>query len=515
MTAVTIDISVVDGSNTTITPNPLFPMQVPVDIADLADGTLSAPVNITFLASDYIITPINIAGLLSSVISAPTNITEINSSNILAPIDLTDAPPVDMNAPVNIADIPSVDLSTPINITDLSALSLPIPLDITELNPSSIDVPIDIAEVSAVNLSAPVVITELSPINIDAPVDITDVAVGTLSTPVNITELSPANISLPIGITELSAGVVSPPVDITELAVSVVDVPVDIPEVAAADVAIPINITAVAAATLAVPTVITANALDPEVPPFSLKHARILYLNKLIGSAVTTSLGTNGSLVLIPNTADRWAINTTSFITFTLPAAVSIDTIGIGAHNLGSTNYVISFQYSVTDVSSFVTFKPAQTPADDTAVMSHISSSVSARRVRIILTGSGSAFVGSIYAGIALQMQRPFFAGHSPLPLSARTVRYSSVTEGGNFVGEQIRRLGFRTSAPFKNLSNDWYRLYFQPFVIHARTLPFYFAWNLDQYPTDVGYCKTNEDITPAYGSLDMFNVSFDMVGFG
>ena len=403
MTAVTIDVSVVDGSSTKLNPNPAYPISTPVNIQDLSAGVLVAPVNITELAHGYII----------------------------APIDIAELSPVDLSAPVNISEIAAGNVSAPVNIAEITPVALSVPIDITELAPA----------------------------NISAPINIAEVASGSVVAPVNISEVAPA--------------------------------------------------------TLATPSVITANALDPEIPPFSLKHARILYDNLLLGSTVTASAGTNASLVLIPNTADRWAISTTSFITLTLPAAVSIDTIGIGAHNLGSTNYVVSFQYSVTDVSSFVTFKSAQTPADDTALMSHLSTSVSARRIRIICTGSGSAFIGSIYAGIALQMQRPFFAGHSPLPLSAKTIRYSSVTEGGNFVGEQIRRLGFRSSAPFKNLSNDWYRTYFQPFVIHARTLPYFFAWNLEQYPTDVGYCKTNEDITPAYGSLDMFNVSFDMVGFG
>ena len=277
----------------------------------------------------------------------------------------------------------------------------------------------------------------------------------------------------------------------------------------------PVNIAEIPATSLSAPSTITANALDPEVPPFSLKHARILYLNKLIGSSVVTSAGTNGSLVLIPNTADRWVITAGGSITFTLSSAVNMDSVAIGAHNLGSTNHIVSVEYSGSTSGAFSTFKVSQTPTEDTAMMFHNSASVSVRRLKITCTGSGSAFVGSIYAGIALQMQRPFFAGHSPLPLSAKTVRYSSVTEGGNFVGEQIRRLGFRSSAPFKNLSNDWYRLYFQPFVVHARTLPYFFAWNLEQYPTDVGYCKTSEDITPSYGSLDMFNVSFDMVGFG
>jgi hypothetical protein len=291
--------------------------------------------------------------------------------------------------------------------------------------------------------------------------------------------------------------------------------PVNILEVASGNLSAPVNIAEVATADLSVPNTITANALDPETPPFSLKHARILYLNKLIGSSVTTSAGTNGSLVLIPNTADRWVITSGGSITFTLSSAVTMDSVAIGAHNLGSTNHVVSVEYSSATTGAFSTFKASQTPTEDTAMMFHNAASVSVRRLKITCTGSGSAFVGSIYAGIALQMQRPFFAGHSPLPLSAKTVRYSSVTEGGNFVGEQIRRLGFTTSAPFKNLSNDWYRLYFQPFVVHARTLPFFFAWNLDQYSTDVGYCKTSEDITPSYGSLDMFNVSFDMVGFG
>jgi hypothetical protein len=350
---------------------------------------------------------------------------------------------------------------------------------------------------------------------IQSPLNIGKLAVGVIDTPVNITELAFGYIIAPINIAELTAGVVAAPINIAEVSAVDISVPVNIAEAVVADIAMPNDIAEVAAGALSVPNSITANALDPEVPPFSLKHARILYLNKLLGSTVATSAGTNGSLVLVPNTADRWAITAGGSITFTLSAAVTMDSAAIGAHNLGSTNHVVSVEYSSATTGSFSTFKASQTPTEDTAMMFHNAASVSVRRLKITCTGSGSAFVGSIYAGIALQMQRPFFAGHSPLPLSAKTIRYSSVTEGGNFVGEQIRRIGFRASAPFKNISNDWYRTYFQPFVVHARTLPFFFAWNLEQYPTDVGYCKTSEDITPAYGSLDMFNVSFDLVGFG
>ena len=392
MTAVTIDASIVDGSSTKVTANPAYPIQNPLDIAELATGIISAPVNITELAHGYIIAPINIAELAAGAVVAP----------------------------------------------------------------------IDIAEVAPANIATPVNIAEQAAVNLTSPVNIAEVAAGAVLAPVNITEL--------------------------------------------------------AASSLSVPASITANALDPETPPFSLKNARILYDNKLLGSTVTASSGTNAGLVLVPNTADRWAFTGTgtSNIQFLLSVNANIDTVCIGAHNLGSSGATVQAFYDIDASGVFTAFAASQTPSEDTAIMFHIGTSLSVRRIQINITvATSSIFIGSVYAGIALQMQRPFFAGHSPLPLSAKTVRYGSVTEGGNFVGEQIRRLGFRSSAPFKNLSNDWYRLYFQPFVVHARTLPYFFAWNLEQYATDVGYCKTNEDITPAYGSLDMLNVSFDMVGFG
>ena len=192
-----------------------------------------------------------------------------------------------------------------------------------------------------------------------------------------------------------------------------------------------------------------------------------------------------------------------------------MDTVAIGAHNLGSVGYAVGVSYSVDLVSAFIAFKVGQNPTEDTAIMFHNSSTVSVRRLKVTISGTGDAFVGSVYAGIALQMQRPFFSGHTPLPLSAVTTRYSSMSEGGNFIGEEIRRLGYKTSADWSNLENDWYRFYFQPFVKSARTLPFYFAWNLLQYPLDVGYCKTSEDIAPSYGVKTRLNVSFSMVGFG
>ena len=186
----------------------------------------------------------------------------------------------------------------------------------------------------------------------------------------------------------------------------------------------------------------------------------------------------------------------------------------IGSHNLGTNSYSVGVQYDTTTSGSFVAFKSGQSPSKDTAIMFHRLSTVSVRRLKVLCSGSGSSFIGSIYAGVAMQMQRPFFAGHTPINLSAVTDYYSSRTESGNFIGREIRSREFSTSASWNNIGDTWYRAYFQPFVESAKILPFYFAWNLDQHPTDVGYCMTSADISPSYsGTRDLFSVSFDLVG--
>ena len=112
------------------------------------------------------------------------------------------------------------------------------------------------------------------------------------------------------------------------------------------------------------------------------------------------------------------------------------------------------------------------------------------------------------------EMMRPFYGGHSPAVLSKRTDFYSSDSESGNFIGVQVRRRALESNADWKNLADTWYRAYFVPFLNTAETLPFYFAWNLLEHPTDVAYCKNVTDISPTYqGSRDLMSVGIPLIG--
>jgi hypothetical protein len=261
------------------------------------------------------------------------------------------------------------------------------------------------------------------------------------------------------------------------------------------------------------PAVFTANALPSETPPFPTNHARILYDNLLSTSTVTATAGTNPSYVLIPNTAQRWVFTDGEDIIFTPPANIDLDTVCIGAHSLK--NYSIGVNYETTVGGGYTAFASGKELSNNDAVMFHRSSTVSVARLKISCSGAtGANFIGSIYAGVALQMQRPFYSGYSPGVLSRQADYFSSNTESGNFIGVEVRRRAQQSNADWKNLNNDWYRSYFDPFLVSAETLPFYFAWNLAEYDRDVMYCKNITNISPSYqGQRDLMSVSIPLVG--
>ena len=290
-----------------------------------------------------------------------------------------------------------------------------------------------------------------------------------------------------------------------------------IPSLSATDTDSPDQLSAQDKASTPAPVTLTPNAGTPTTPPFALNHARILYRNLLESfTSVTPSSGTTASSVVIPNTYERWNFTATGSdsITITIPANEDIDTICIGAHNLDGAT--IEFSYD-NDASGGFTSIGTKT-GGEFDIMLHLSSTVSARRIQISISGlSGARFIGYISAGVALQMQRPFFNGHTPITDSDVTEYYSNRSESGEIIGQQIRRKGYETQAQWNNIDDGWYRSYFAPFKQYVKTRPFFFAWNLLEYPDDVGFCRINQDIRSPIqnGSTTKRTVNMTLLGAG
>lgn len=353
---------------------------------------------------------------------------------------------------------------------------------------------------------------------IDAPFDIGAISAAVIGSPVLFGSQSIGSIDSPIIVNAESISAIDAPVLVSSLADTSIANPVNITAESISTIDLPVNITAESESVLSAPVPATPNALDPELPPFALNHARILYENLLVGSIVTVNQGINPNYTLIPNTAQRWTATltgVTAAIEYLLPANTNIDTICIGSHNISSVGGDFEILYHPADTGVFIQISPDITPINNNSIMIHLGSAVSARRLQIkIKNANGSFYIGSVYAGIALQMQRPFFGGHTPAVLARQADYYSSMSESGNFIGVEVRRRALESSAAWKNITDTWYRTYFVPFLASAEILPFYFAWNLLQYPTDVAYCKNITNIAPSYsGQRDLMSVDIPLIG--
>lgn len=261
-------------------------------------------------------------------------------------------------------------------------------------------------------------------------------------------------------------------------------------------------------------------------PPFPLHHARILYDNVLEDysgiSATSNVINFPAVDAVKPNTYESWRFST-SDATLSIDFGgvnKNIDMLCIGSHNLNRAGATVEFWYAETFGGTFVQFGSAISPAftENQSIAFYSETAVSAAEIEIRITGaSGVPKIGYISAGVALQMQRPFFNGHTPISDADVTEYYSNRTESGEIIGQQIRRKGYETSAEWQNLDDGWYRQYFAPFKEAAKLRPFFFAWNLLEYPKDVGFCRIAQDISaPMQNGVNITrNVSMNLLGAG
>lgn len=249
-------------------------------------------------------------------------------------------------------------------------------------------------------------------------------------------------------------------------------------------------------------------------PTIPLDHSRIGIDNIVRTGTVTASSETAGFPAIAaanPLTYNYWKPST-------LPAwwkvdagsAKSVNYVGIAAHDLGDVSGTVTVQYS-TNNSTWVTVD-SHSPTDNSPIM-FLFGAISARYWRISVSGT-APFIGVVYIGTVLEMERPCFSGISPINFSRMTTIRPNMSEGGQWLGRSIIREGSRMGVQYRNLTYSWYKTNFDPFVEQARKYPFFFAWRPEGYPETVGYVWTQNDIAPTTnGVRNLLDVGFDMMG--
>lgn len=254
----------------------------------------------------------------------------------------------------------------------------------------------------------------------------------------------------------------------------------------------------------------------PATSGFPLNYARIGIDNTVSiisgATASATSDDVGSSNMLTPSTYDKWRPVLDPSDATLIGASKLCNYVGIAAHNLGTEGATLVVEVSnggaTTEIFNGVVLS-------DRPIYIRFTESLN-DRVFINISGSTVAEVGVVYLGKELEMMRPNYSGYTPVTLSSKDVFTPQVSDGGQFLGKQLVRKGFATEINFRHLTYSWYEENFQPFVISAKALPYFWAWNLLEHPNEIAYGWTNENIKPTLmGVRDWLEVSFNIDAHG
>lgn len=251
----------------------------------------------------------------------------------------------------------------------------------------------------------------------------------------------------------------------------------------------------------------------PETDP---RNPRIGYHNLISVSNVSADEETDDEPAINianPSTYLKWRGTSTAnqCVYVTLSEARDVNYFAIAKHNFGSTGATITFQYS-TNGTDWSDASTSQAPNTDN-VLIHEFETVFARHFRLFIEpGDEPPSIAVMYIGEILVLQRKFYVGHTPISYGRATTVSNGRSEAGQFLGRHLRREFLETSVDLQNITPTWYRQKFDPFVEHATTKPFFFAWYPSKYPSEVGYAWLKGDIRPTnQRSNGMMQVSFSM----
>ena len=250
---------------------------------------------------------------------------------------------------------------------------------------------------------------------------------------------------------------------------------------------------------------IQTNPIPTDNPSGSL----ILYENLIVAAAA------GSEKAITPNTYERWVDAVGNMqSTFQLATPTIIDTVAIAAHNLGTKAVTITIEVAPTVAGAFVEVGSIA-PTDNNPIMFRFDPTLVAdvRFTGTVISGNTDKELGVISAGIALQMPRDIYGGHSPITLSTRTEFRAAKSESGQILGKDIIRKGLKTSYKWRFLDDQFIRNEFKAFKDSAITTPFFIQWRPDYYSNEAAYGEVNQDIHPTNsgGGIRLMDVGFTL----
>lgn len=225
-------------------------------------------------------------------------------------------------------------------------------------------------------------------------------------------------------------------------------------------------------------------------------------------AATTEDVDFPASNLLNPATHLKWVsgVNTgDEYITVNVSVLNLTDYFAIAKHNFGTAECTVSLEVTADPDSpynspGFTEIIPPTFITSDAPIIFQFTPQFLGT-IRLRIQGGGDTYkeAAVVYVGKLLTMERGIKVDvdHTPINFGRKNDILNGMSESGNFLGRIIRNQMHETKAEFSHVTNDWYRAYFDAFVIDARGNPFFFAWAPAEYVNDVGYCWLTKDVMP------------------
>ena len=221
----------------------------------------------------------------------------------------------------------------------------------------------------------------------------------------------------------------------------------------------------------------------------------ISYVNILADAVLTASAETDDGAAancVDGLTYDYWVPGADANIQFQMPYPVTVECFGVAAHTIASSGSEIKLEYRAG--SKWVEASRPPVGLSDVTLFENFDP-VTSDLFRVTVTGACA--IGVLWVGPALRMERNLHRGHTPITLAENSGQRVNITELGELRGVAVTEKGARLEAAFKNLSADWVRSTFAPFVDSFNAgQPFFWAWHYDNFPLEVAYCWGNSGLS-------------------
>ena len=262
-------------------------------------------------------------------------------------------------------------------------------------------------------------------------------------------------------------------------------------------------------------TVVVAPSIGAE----DLNAPTFGYSNFLISSNITaTNAETAYPATNLANvsTASFWKASSAiqQYLTATINPARVVDYVGIARHNFSTAGISVSVETQEGSGDPWVEVIAPFIPSDNAALILRFVAQY-AFGVRVKLSaGSIPAQAAVMYVGKILSSTQRVYVGHSPITLNRRIEIVNGMSENGNYLGRIITGSNLTSSISLTHFKPDWYREYFDPFIVAAQTTPFFFSWRPLKYPNETAFAWLTNNPQPSNMLPNgMMQVELEMAG--